>query len=155
MIAELRGRTTVLFSTHILGDVERVCDHVAVLDHGLVRAAGPLDEVMSRHAGAQRVVVQLDGDADVLAERLAGETWVDAITRSEPPASDGGDVIEIATDDIPRARRRVPALVAELDAGLVRFEVRQPSLEDVFVSLVAPDPGRAERRPAESEGNAR
>ncbi len=157
MIAELRGRTTVLFSTHILGDVERVCDHVAVLDHGRIRAVGPLDEVVSRHAGAQRVVVQLDGDAGDLAERLAGETWVETITRALPTASNGGDLVEIATDDIPRARRRLPVLVAELGAGLVRFEVRQPSLEDVFVSLVTaePDPGRAERRPAESEGNGR
>ncbi len=71
MIAELRGRTTVLFSTHILGDVERVCDHVAVLDHGRVRAVGPLGEVVSRHAGARRVVVQLDASTSALADRLA------------------------------------------------------------------------------------
>jgi ABC-2 type transport system ATP-binding protein len=36
MVASLRGRTTVFFSTHILADVERVCDAVAILERGRV-----------------------------------------------------------------------------------------------------------------------
>lgn len=152
MIAELRGRTTVLFSTHILGDVERVCDHVAVLDHGRVRDAGAIGEVMGRNAGEQRVLVELEGDADAFLERLAAEDWVGRVTRT---ASGNGapGALEITTGDVGRARRRVPALVAGLDAGLVRFEVREPSLEDVFVALVSPDqpPSDADRRPVVPE----
>ena len=40
MISSLRGRTTVLFSSHLLGDVERICDQVAVLDRGREGRAG-------------------------------------------------------------------------------------------------------------------
>ena len=42
MIASLAGRTTVLFSTHILADVERVCDTVAILDRGRVVVQAPM-----------------------------------------------------------------------------------------------------------------
>ena len=45
MIASLRGRTTVFFSTHILGDVERVCDAVAILDRGTVVVQSPIAEL--------------------------------------------------------------------------------------------------------------
>ena len=138
MIAELRGRTTVLFSTHILGDVERVCDHVAVLDRGRVRAAGPFAELVARHAGAERILVQLDGHTDAFVQRLSGEDWVTGVTPL-PDARPGEESLELTASDVTRARRRVPALVAALDAGLVRFEVREPSLEDVFVALVSPD----------------
>ena len=138
MIAELRGRTTVLFSTHILGDVERVCDHIAVLDHGQVRDAGPIAEVMTRNAGAQRVRVQLDERTPDFLDRLTHEDWVTGITMPDGAGPADGSV-EVAASDVALARRRIPALVAGLDAGLVRFEVREPSLEDVFVALVSTD----------------
>jgi ABC-2 type transport system ATP-binding protein len=56
MLASLRGRTTVFFSTHILADVERVCDTVAILDRGHVVAHAPIDELKARY-GVQKVVV--------------------------------------------------------------------------------------------------
>ena len=153
MIAELRGRTTVLFSTHILGDVERVCDHVAVLDRGRVRAAGTFSDVMAEHAGAQHIVVELDGHTDEFVGRLAEEDWVSGVVPAAA-ARPGDASLELTVSDVTRARRRVPALVAGLDAGLVRFEVREPSLEDVFVALVSPDRGEpdADRRPGGPEG---
>src|SRR5450759_1277482 len=55
MLTSLRGRTTVFFSTHILADVERVCDTVAILDRGRVVAQAPIDELKARY-GVQKVV---------------------------------------------------------------------------------------------------
>ncbi len=51
LIARLRGSATVLFSSHILGDVQEVCDTVGVLDHGRLRFQGPLDELLVGAAG--------------------------------------------------------------------------------------------------------
>ncbi len=55
MIAGLAGRTTVFFSTHILADVERVCDTVAILARGRVVAQAPIDELKTRHGGGHHV----------------------------------------------------------------------------------------------------
>ncbi len=58
MVASLRGRTTVFFSTHILSDVERVCDTVAILDRGRLVAHAPIDELKARY-GKEKVVVEV------------------------------------------------------------------------------------------------
>ena len=52
MVAALGGRTTVFFSTHILADVERVCDQVAILDRGKVVAQAPIDRAQVALRGA-------------------------------------------------------------------------------------------------------
>ena len=50
LIAGLRGESTVLFSTHVLADVERICDRVGILDHGRLVVEGPLGELLDRYA---------------------------------------------------------------------------------------------------------
>jgi ABC-2 type transport system ATP-binding protein len=128
MIAALSGRTTVFFSTHILADVERVCDTVAVLAGGRVVEQAAIDELRSRHGGAQRVVIEVS-DPQALASALAGEAWAGALRR------EGRDLlVEVA--DLEAAYREVPALVARLGLSLRHFEADEVSLEDVFVDLV-------------------
>ncbi|HTS14572.1 MAG TPA: ABC transporter ATP-binding protein, partial [Candidatus Sulfotelmatobacter sp.] len=50
LIAGLRGDATVVFSTHVLADVERVCDRVAILHRGRLITEGPLEELLAAHA---------------------------------------------------------------------------------------------------------
>lgn len=129
MLASLRGRTTVFFSTHILADVERVCDTVAILDHGRVVAQAPIDELRSRY-GASKVVVEVTDGADGLAAALGEAEWVTSVSR----ADDGS--MEVTVTDEDRARRGIPAMVAQRGLGLRRMEAGDLGLEDVFVSLV-------------------
>lgn len=53
MLAKLKGRTTILFSTHILSDVERICDYVGILDQGKLVVSGPLNELKQQYAKNQ------------------------------------------------------------------------------------------------------
>ena len=128
MIAALRGRTTVFFSTHILADVERVCDTVAVLAAGVVVEQAGIDELKARHGGAHRVIIEAD-DPRRLQEALAQEDWAAAVTR------DGRELL-VEVVDLEAAYRQVPVLVARLGLALRRFEADEVSLEDVFVDLV-------------------
>ncbi|MBG6060056.1 ABC-2 type transport system ATP-binding protein [Cryobacterium sp. MP_M5] len=140
MIAALRGRTTVFFSTHILGDVERVCDTVAILDHGRIVARAPIHELKARY-GRQKVFVEVTSGADALAEEVRRQVWANAVstgsTGPEPTAGDStGGTIEITVCDVAAARRDIPALVAARGLGLTRFEAGEMGLEEVFVELV-------------------
>ena len=129
MIASLAGRTTVFFSTHILSDVERVCDTVAILNRGrVVRQAG-IDELRAGHEGGHRVIVAVD-DPRALQEAVMSATWATLVE----PLADGS--LRISVTDLAAAQRAIPAAVAAAGLCLQRMEVDEVSLEEVFVDLV-------------------
>ena len=135
LIAELRGTSTVLFSTHVLADVERICDRVAILDHGHLVTEGPLDALLDRYAlPIYRLEPEPGQDEAVrgLAERLRGTEWVTDV------AVEHGLVRVTVTDPARAAHGLLPAVV---DAGvaLATFERARPTLEDVFLELVGRD----------------
>ena len=129
MIESLRGRTTVFFSTHILGDVERVCDSVAILDHGRVLAQAPMSELKARY-GRQKIVLGVADGAEKVTGLIRKQAWTSAAAL----AADGR--IEISVTDVAAAQREIPKLIAAQGTGLVSFEAGEFDLEDVFVDLV-------------------
>jgi ABC-2 type transport system ATP-binding protein len=141
LIATLRGRSTILFSTHVLADVERVCDRVAILNLGRLLAEAPLPELLERYA---QPVYRLEAEAGqqaamvVLSGRLRGASWVRSV-------SVDGDSLEVVARDREAAQRELlPAALAE-GVVLAAFERQRPNLEDVFLRIVAE--GRAEPGP--------
>ena len=130
MISALRGRTTVFFSTHILADVERVCDTVAILDRGRVVAGGPIAELKRRYS-ASRLAIQVDGDTDLLADAFATSPWLLGLERAP-------GFLRLTVTDLDAARRDVLQVLTRSSVPLRRFEVEGASLEDVFVELLSP-----------------
>ena len=130
MIAALAGRTTVFFSTHILVDVERVCDTVAILDRGKLLVHAPIGELKAS-GGAHSVVVEMAStrEAELLEASLDGRDWLGSCTRTD-------DTLHITVANLPEAQRAIPVLVAESGLALQRMESGEASLEDVFVELV-------------------
>ena len=128
MIAGLAGRTTVFFSTHILADVERVCDTVAILARGKVVEQAGIEALKARHGGGHRLVLEVD-DTERLLDALRGASWLAAVGRQ-------GRELHLEVTDNERAFREVPAAVAAQGLALRRFEAAEVSLEEVFVDLV-------------------
>jgi ABC-2 type transport system ATP-binding protein len=135
LIGGLRGQTTVILSTHVLGDVERVCDRVAILDRGRLVIEGPLEALLAEHA---RPIFLLDPDPGqeaavaTLRARLAGATWATDVTA----APDGR--IRVVVSDADAAAAGILPLVVDAGVSLASFERARPSLEDVFLELVGP-----------------
>lgn len=129
MVASLAGRTTVFFSTHILADVERVCDTVAILDHGRVVTSSHIDELKARY-GAHKLVLEVEGDSSELADAIRALPWAGEVT------VDAQGAIAIAVTDVSAAQHQVPALVASRGLALQRFDTAEVNLEEVFVELV-------------------
>ncbi len=130
MVASLRGRTTVFFSTHILADVERVCDAVAILERGRVVASAGIAELTAR-AAANRLVVEVEGDgaAAAVAGLLAGRSWLRSIENVDR-------TLRMTVSDLLTAQREIPTAISAARVALRRFELEESSLEDVFVELV-------------------
>ena len=135
LIAELRASATVLFSTHVLADVERICDRVGIIDHGRLVTEGPLDELLARHA-LPRYRIEPDPGQDAavadLVERLRATPWVDDVQLAE------GRVV-VSVSDEPAASAGLLPLVVDAVVRLAAFERVRPSLEDVFLRLVGRD----------------
>ena len=129
MLASLRGRTTVFFSTHILADVDRVCDTVAILDHGRLIVQAPMEELKSRYR-AHKLVVEVTSGADELSARIEAQPWATTVSRAMNGA------IEVTVSDMDAAQRALPALVAAGGLGLSRLEAGEVQLEEVFMDLV-------------------
>jgi ABC-2 type transport system ATP-binding protein len=130
MVASLRGRTTVFFSTHILADVERVCDAAAILEGGRVVASASVAELTARLA-SNRLTLEVDdtGAALAMTRALTGRPWLRSIDTEER-------TLRLTVSDLSMAQREVPAAIAALGLALRRFEIEEASLEDVFVGLV-------------------
>lgn len=132
MIESLRGRTTVVFSTHILDDAARVCDTVAILDRGRVLDTGSVQAIIARHAATSGMALVLDSDAAPLAARLAAQPWVSRVV----VAPDDPHALDLEVSDRAQALVGVPRAVADAGIGMVRFDASEATLEDAFVHLV-------------------
>ena len=132
VIRALGGASTVLFSTHILTDVERVCDRVAILDHGRLVTTGPMDELLERYARPIYRVEPEDGQAATVAllvQALQSASWVAGVDEAH-------GVLRVAVHDEAEAGRALIAEVDRLGVALLVFERQRPTLEDVFLQLV-------------------
>jgi ABC-2 type transport system ATP-binding protein len=133
IVSRLRGTATVFMSTHILNDVERVCDRVAILNVGHLVVEGPIDELLDRYA---QPVYELEpepqqaGAVDRLATALRGQPWAQEV-RVLP------DMVRVFVNDPRVAGPAILPLVVSSGVSLVRYERARPSLEDVFLRLVA------------------
>jgi ABC-2 type transport system ATP-binding protein len=132
LIAELRETATVIFSTHVLTDIERICDRVAILDHGRLVTEAALDELLARYAlPLYRLVPENGEDAGLarLATALRSVPWVDRVD------VDGVAMTVGVTDELVASRELLRAVVAA-EVRLASFERVRPDLEDVFLRLV-------------------
>jgi ABC-2 type transport system ATP-binding protein len=130
-IRGLAGSSTILFSTHILSDAERVCDRVAILDHGRLLTEAPVTDLLERYAqpvyrlepepGQEAKVALLEASLG----RLPGVTEVLATH----------DGLRVLSDDPARTGPAVLAAVVEQGVALATFERQRPSLEEVFLRL--------------------
>jgi ABC-2 type transport system ATP-binding protein len=128
LFTSLRGQATIFFSSHILSDVDRVCDEVAVLNRGILLTQAATTALKERYARPM-IAVELGTEADVLSNLGEQERWVQSVEINGTRAS-------IAVTDLETATRALPAALARSGLALLRYEVAIPTLEDVFVQLL-------------------
>jgi ABC-2 type transport system ATP-binding protein len=127
LLDALRGTTTIFYSTHILDDVQRIADHIAVLDRGRIVAQGPIEEFRSGGEAAFRVA--FDGDGEAVVRSLEEEAWIDRTSRVDA----GRWRIEASS------RQAAEARLADwlVGAGVAVREIRpeRRDLEDIYLEI--------------------
>ncbi|OGD10952.1 MAG: hypothetical protein A2Y86_02985 [Candidatus Aminicenantes bacterium RBG_13_62_12] len=134
LIEGLRGRSTVFMSTHILADVERVCDTVGIIDRGRLTVQAPKKDLLEKYAAPVFAMEADRGQETALrswTESLAPAPWLDSVVFPE------ANTVRVLVND--PAKAKLELLASAVGAGLVitRFELVKPTLEDVFLKLVS------------------
>lgn len=120
-----QGRT-LLYTTHYMEEVERLCEHVAIMDHGRIVAQGPLAELKSHSSGPMVVTVELDRTIEVAdAERIPG-----AIAWTSEGAVVTMEIADLTLDLVDALR-----FLADRGATVKGVRTKQASLEEVFLQL--------------------
>lgn len=130
IIASLSGRATVIFSTHLLSDVERVCDSVAMLDRGRVIMAGPIEAIRNIGA-APGFRLAFEHDDPNLIEEISRYPWFAGLVTGRP------GYYTVSVSDFDTARRDLLQLFASRSTPLIEFSRADPSLEEVFLKTLA------------------
>jgi ABC-2 type transport system ATP-binding protein len=120
------GGGTILLTTHYMEEAARLCDRIAVMDHGRVIALGTPDELIASLGAGQ--IVEFSAEGEIEEASLGTLAGVRKVARRD-------DRFSLTVDDVGAA---LPALLAELkrqDARLDALATHQATLEDVFVSL--------------------
>jgi ABC-2 type transport system ATP-binding protein len=126
LIAGLRDKgTTVFMSTHILSDIEALCDEVAILRKGRLAASGDLNELLEKQAGSRVLEISVQGvDAEAIREKI------DFIAGATLTAEPHGVVIQVVDESDIDA---VLAVTRPAGGRLASIQPVKQSLEELFV----------------------
>ena len=131
LVDAMRTHATVLFSSHILSDVQRVADHVGILRQGRLLYQGPTQQLVDTYLKPRwRLRLGDDTEAVEAVERtLAAQPWVTQFQR------DGERTLELDATTLEAGERGIPTVLADLDARLVSCEPLAADLESAFLAL--------------------
>jgi ABC-2 type transport system ATP-binding protein len=126
-LEELKRRgKAIVYTTHYMEEVERLADHITIIDHGQVVASGTLAGLLQRLPGAQNLEIEVEG-----AVSLSAFTGLPGVRAAQLD----GQRLRVVTDDLVAV---APAVLQALAAGGVRVQrmgSERATLEDVFLSL--------------------
>jgi ABC-2 type transport system ATP-binding protein len=128
LVAAWAERSTVMLSSHILADVQRVADVVGVLRAGRLIYQGPLQTLLDQYLQPSWQV-RVRGSDEPLAARLAASDWVEQCERL------GGGVLRVRTRSLDDGERGIAAAAAAVDARVVSLTPEEADLESAFLAL--------------------
>ncbi|HEX7702323.1 MAG TPA: ABC transporter ATP-binding protein [Kofleriaceae bacterium] len=133
LIVDLPGRRgcSIILSTHLLPDVERVCDHAVIMHHGTVKFVGTIDELRGACGDDTALTVEVKADAQKLADALTTEGATCKVN----------SLIQLNVD-LPKQTTTELVFRRARDVGLqIRgIEVRRESVEAAFLRVIGAEP---------------
>lgn len=124
ILSAVKEETTVIFSTHILSDVERICDEVAFLHNGKIALKGTMEEIKKIRKGTGlEIEFKNPGDTSLFAAKYPGGKRI-------------GDVKLVFDGSTEQDMINIMQLLAQNHIAIQRIEMLEPTLEDLFMEVV-------------------
>jgi ABC-2 type transport system ATP-binding protein len=132
----IRKHATIFYSTHILDDVQRVSDTVAILNNGELIAQAPIEELL-KGSGATIYSVAVEGEADEAHALIVAQPWVTSV---EVVSKNGSTKWQVTVSDEDAAEAGLLRLLMSVEGVKVKeFGKKKQDLEEVFLSIVEAD----------------
>ncbi|HZG10690.1 ABC transporter ATP-binding protein [Kurthia gibsonii] len=124
ILQKIKHETTVIFSTHILSDAEKICDCVAFLHNGTFQLSGKVSDILKQHQKPiLRVVVQQMADAEKLKPLLTN-------------ATQSGTTFTIPSTNLLATQQQIFEQCIQQQIAIQSIEIEQSTLEDVFLEVI-------------------
>lgn len=130
ILRKISGETTVIFSTHILSDVERICDNVAVLHNGKIAVSGTLSEIRNLHK-KDSILLEFSNDEDlqIFKASLLESRLIDK-------AEEKGTEITIHSKNIKDTQKTIYSILEKMELYPTKIEILESTLENLFMEVV-------------------
>lgn len=130
ILSAAKGNTTILFSTHILSDVERVCDRIAVLHGGKLALCGTLSEMKNRYRHNE-FVLEFGSEKEACAFENTEELKQPAISLSR-----NGNIVKVLLTGRGMDGHFLLCVLSQKRMIPLKFAVVEPTLESLFMEVV-------------------
>lgn len=131
ILLKVKEKTTVIFSTHILSDVERICDEIAILRDGKIVLSGPLSQIKSDNiVDCLEVEFKNDDDLSQFLNIFGNNTELNEI---ETPLEKSENTIFIHSNNIVKIQKEIMKLLIDADLYPISIRLQEPTLERLFL----------------------
>jgi ABC-2 type transport system ATP-binding protein len=125
-----KERTTILFSTHILSDVERICDNIGILKDGTLALEGSTADIRNSYrTDTIRLEIGQQASAIKTAEGLRGISGITNIRQDN-------QIIELEVTNTEEAGVCILSFLLKENIQIIRYEITEPSLENIFMKVI-------------------
>ena len=128
ILFSVKGKTTIVFSTHILTDVERICDHVAVLNKGTLVLDGTFSQLKQKHR-QNTIIINFSSPDD--ASNLISK--VKCLSNS---IEQNKTTVSISSNNIQAVQKNIYDMISALNIYPTKVEVLEPTLENLFIEVI-------------------
>ena len=145
LIKELGRSHTVIFSSHILSEVQAICEKIIIIAHGKLVAFGQPDQLERSLLSGNEISFTTDAPSGLVREILSGMDHISHLTLEQ---ADGGLTraqIKTGRTDVYAVSKELFFAFARRQQALLELTVKKASLEDIFLELTEADPATSHR----------
>jgi ABC-2 type transport system ATP-binding protein len=129
IIEKLKKTKTIFMSTHVLADVDRICDDVAIIKDGKLIVQSPLPELKAKYAKSI-LSIEFEKDPEKLVSKIKAAAWATKVEKS-------GNEIKVWLKSEEAIHQNLPLeLIAKEKIGVLRYGLSLPEVEDLFIDLL-------------------
>lgn len=131
ILSNVKDRTTIVFSTHILSDVEKICDTVGILNNGKIELEGKLSELKDQYRSDSLVLEVMPSDRLLeFSNQLSSMASISTLKQENHS-------FIVTTNALPETSVEIVRLLNEYQIQLRKFEVKEPELEALLMEVTS------------------